>query len=278
VIAVARGAMPASLDGPSSVGGLETAAAVAYYSQTPPAGKKPDFSAYKEEDVRRALREMFGPKCAYCESVYAAGAQMDTEHYRPKNEVERPGRAKLRRGYYWLAASWPNLLPTCNDCNRRRRKDHKDGTRVTGKGSRFPLVDESQRALAPGEELLEEPLLLDPTLDQPDEHLRFGDECVIAPAPVPGGEMSVRGAATIATLGLNRTDLVHDRQDHLYWLELAITRFRKAVAALGRTPGNPDLEEQRDSALAEMRTRAESSRPYAALMRQRLDEFEASGT
>lgn len=272
MIRVRRSAPPASLDGPESIGGLETAAAVAHYSQAPPLGDEPDFAAYRGDDVRLALESMFGPKCAYCEAEYASGNSPDTEHYRPKSEIERGDKTKIKPGYYWLAAAWSNLLPTCVFCNRRRKHRYEDGIRTTGKGIQFPLLDESQRATKPGEEQAEEPLLLDPTKDDPNEHLRFGQQAVVSATSDDAGT-SRRGEATIDVLGLNRPGLVHDRQAHLSWLELAIKRFRNAEDALEQNPGNLYAEEQRDFALEEMYERASGSQPYAAMMRQRLAEL-----
>jgi uncharacterized protein (TIGR02646 family) len=272
VIRVGRSAPPPSLDGPESVGGVETEAAVAYYSPVPSVGEEPYFAAYRGDDVRLALEFMFGPKCAYCEAEYASGNSPDTEHYRPKGEIERGDRTKIKPGYYWLAAAWSNLLPTCVFCNRRRRHRYEDGIRTTGKGTQFPVLDESQRATKPGEELAEEPLLLDPTVDDPNEHLRFGQEAVVSAAP-DGAGTSRRGEVTIDVLGLNRPGLVHDREAHLRWLELAIKRFRDAEAALELNPGDLYVEGQRDLALEEMYERARGSQPYAAMMRQRLTEL-----
>lgn len=50
------------------------------------------------------------------------GAPLDVEHFRPKSEIDEvdpatfrpvPGRAPTAPGYYWLAAAWSNLLPSC---------------------------------------------------------------------------------------------------------------------------------------------------------------------
>lgn len=272
MISVRRCACPASLDGDQSVGGVETAAAVAYYSQTPPVGTKPVFEAYREDDVRSALESMFGPKCAYCESEYAPGNSPDTEHYRPKNEIEGANRVKLKRGYYWLAATWSNLLPTCVYCNRRREHLYEDGPRTTGKGIQFPLADESKRAKKPNEEAEEEPLLLDPTVDDPSQHLSFGEEAVVSPAPTATGE-SPRGEVTIEVLGLNRPKLVHSRQAQLHWIEEAIQRYHEAVENLEQNPRDPYTERQRDKAYKELEERAEGSAPYAEMARQRIGEL-----
>ena len=85
---------------------------------------------------------------------------MAVEHYRPKGEVLE-GNLRLRPGYYWLAATWDNLLPSCTDCNSPRRQEESGGTvRVRGKGKYFPLAKGSRRAKSPGAESRENPLLL----------------------------------------------------------------------------------------------------------------------
>lgn len=271
MISVERGAAPESLDGPGSVGAIETAAAVAHYAQTPN-GKGPEAKAYREKDVRRALEGMFGAKCAYCETEYAAGNSPDTEHYRPKNEIERADKTKLRPGYYWLAATWSNLLPTCVYCNRRREHPYPDGPRVTGKGIQFPLADESKRVTTPANTQGEEPLLLDPTVDEPSQHLRFGAEAVVSAAP-NGTGTSPRGEATIEILGLNRPTLVHSRQAELRWIDDAIQRYHEAIENLQEHPGDPYTERQRDTALEDLEKRAEDSAPYAEMARQRIAEL-----
>jgi uncharacterized protein (TIGR02646 family) len=248
---------------------METASAIAYFSNSPPSGTKPKFTAYTEDDVRRALLEMFGTKCAYCEFEYAAGAPPDAEHYRPKNRIELSDGTRIEHGYYWLAATWTNLLPTCIDCNRERRHRFEGGVRKTGKGSRFPLVDETKRARGPGGEMDEEPLLLDPTSDAPSAHLSFEEDGIVRPA-AEGAGTSPRGAKTINVLGLNRPELVKSRQKTRLWLELAIRRFEEFEQQLVLEPDNEFLQTQRDGALTEMEQRASSGEPFAAMVRQLL--------
>jgi hypothetical protein len=79
------------------------------------------FSAYGLPEVKSALAELFHGKCAYCETSYDASQPMDVEHWRPKAQVESV-EGKTKPAYYWLAASWENLLPCCIDCNRRRKQ------------------------------------------------------------------------------------------------------------------------------------------------------------
>ncbi|MEK9939970.1 MAG: hypothetical protein VW548_03245, partial [Methylotenera sp.] len=75
-----------------------------------------EFKAYKNDDVRHALFTLFHGKCAYCEARYDTTAPVDIEHFRPKGGID--GTDHL--GYWWFAATWLNLLPSCIDCNRKR--------------------------------------------------------------------------------------------------------------------------------------------------------------
>ena len=84
-------------------------------------GKKEsfEFAAYKADEVKRRLEELFHGKCAYCETYYSASAPVDVEHYRPKGAVSEDDK---HPGYWWLAMAWDNLLPSCIDCNRKRKQ------------------------------------------------------------------------------------------------------------------------------------------------------------
>jgi hypothetical protein len=129
---------------------------VALMGQNPPAVDSLVFTVYKEDEVRQALNQLFHGKCAYCESTYAATAPVDVEHYRPKGRIVA-GRKKKKPGYYWLAAEWANLLPSCIDCNRARRQEIPFASppkQTVGKGDQFPIADESKRANAPGDEVM----------------------------------------------------------------------------------------------------------------------------
>ncbi len=145
-----------------------------------------DFKVYKASEVKVRLDELFHGKCAYCETFYASSAPVDIEHYRPKAAVEG---APDHRGYWWLAMAWENLLPSCIDCNRRRKQStpkpgvslealSRDGrfnsarTILTGKRDLFPLADAGVRAESEGASLVaEQALLLNPCDEDPGEHL-----------------------------------------------------------------------------------------------------------
>lgn len=220
-------------------------------------GEEADFTfrLYKSPDVRQALERLFHGKCAYCETRYAHQAPVDIEHYRPKGAVEGD---KDHPGYWWLAASWENLVPSCIDCNRRRTQmlavpDKGTFAELTpnpysatpapasaGKKDAFPIA--GTRALSHTDNLAaERPYLIDPAGDQPDDHLDYYlDHAQDGVAPLalilprmrppgdpdrhpaaPAGEdgPSIRGLMTIQTCGLNRLALVQERTAVLRRLE-----------------------------------------------------------
>jgi len=192
-----------------SKGAIEQAAAIAYFTaQSHAPGEKFTFRAYRNEEVINALLQAFDYVCAYCESRTAT---VEVEHYRPKNLVRT--QAGPLPGYYWLAATWENLLPSCHDCNQVLRTYHPDGKRSkSGKGNWFPLEDEKARATRKGEEDRERPLLLHPYRDEPAEHLEFLDCGIVRARRDANGKPSRRGEETIRILGLNRYGLPEARQ------------------------------------------------------------------
>ncbi len=109
--------------------------------------------------LRGPLWQLGSMKCWYSE----AKLQHQTghvEHFRPKKKV-----AKVQHcGYWWDAFDWTNLRlahPTVNV----RVTDYQTG-KLAGKGTYFPLKDESKRATDKVTESNEEPVLLDPTVAQ----------------------------------------------------------------------------------------------------------------
>jgi uncharacterized protein (TIGR02646 family) len=229
-----------------------------------------EFSAYSSPAVKTALHALFHGKCAYCESFYASTQPVDVEHYRPKGEVE--GVAE-HPGYWWLAMEWTNLLPSCIDCNRRREQMAPNETAPSlmklaedadvnrwrklsiGKASAFPLAQGSARASQELEDCdAELRLLLDPTRDDPDQHLGFyidltnllslvfpraADPAASPVLPLPTNDagdiaaganaqgVSAVGAVSIQIYGLNRLALVQARtkllRDLQFMLELSLS-------------------------------------------------------
>ncbi len=130
---------------------------------------------YRHIQVRIALKKLFHEKCAYCETKITAGSDWDVEHFRPKGGVaENPAHP----GYYWLTYEWTNLYPSCTHCNQRRKDRPRWGdltmTGAGGKGDQFPLEKEEARAMSHLDDIRQEqPILLDPCFDVPEDHLSF---------------------------------------------------------------------------------------------------------
>lgn len=244
------------------------------------------FQAYKAEGVKKRLEELFHGKCAYCESLYASQAPVDVEHYRPKGRVKDE---HAHPGYWWLASEWTNLLPSCLDCNRRRKQAVPTisadlsvlyAGMMTGKQDSFPVL--GTRATGEPDDLVgERALLLDPTRDDPDEHLAFwlvGDRAagLVYPAPLGGvaagppilpavvedaatigdhasaAGVSVRGAISIQVYGLNRLRLVQERArllQQLRFLEsvlLDVSEVSRDLAAVNVTFARQELTDAAD--------------------------------
>lgn len=223
---VDRSAVPApdSLTIFGGVGDKERQAAAAHYG----AGRKNPFKfkAYKSKDVVEALGVLFHKKCAYCEGRFGAFGPVDIEHYRPKGGVsEDPAHC----GYWWLAASWDNLLPSCVDCNRERYQHvATEGMAgldwdvvaevLAGKKNAFPIAGPARAGCHLDDHDAEDPLLIDPTRRDPEAHLvwsevsdRAAQSLSIAVPRVHHGQKDLYGKSSIAIYGLNRRGLVEER-------------------------------------------------------------------
>lgn len=215
---------PDSLTVPGGAGDLERHAAVAHYGAGNAKAYK--FKAYKGKDVILALEELFHKKCAYCEGRFAAFGPVDVEHFRPKGRVKE---APAHRGYWWLAASWDNLLPSCVDCNRERyhqlasqgmSRGELDAARevLAGKKDAFPIAGSVRAGCASDDHDAEDPLLIDPTRRDPEVHLAWSEvtggtsyHLSVAVARETGGRSDPYGETSIAIYGLNRRALVEER-------------------------------------------------------------------
>ena len=221
------------------------------------------FKAYKHPDVREALRALFHYKCAYCESYYGAVQPVSVEHFRPKGGVVLPDGSLLPDHYWWLAMEWSNLYTACVECGRMR--SGTGGERL-GKGNRFPLVDEATRADPPGGRQTiegEQPLLLDPCADHPEEQLVFlEDGNVVSDTP--------RGQATIEIMNLNRPLLIQARQARA----MLVTTELQLVQRIATEEHVP--EEELADALRRVTAFAAPTEPYAGLARQLVGTLSAS--
>ena len=229
------------------------------------------FAIYGDVLLRDALNAVYGYKCAYCESYFGGTQPVAVEHYRPKGEVIE-GSVRLKPGYYWLAATWKNLLPSCTDCNSPRRQVTQDGKKVVrGKGNFFPLAAGSRRARAPGQEKREKPLLLHPELDQPGKHLDFPtdrERAGIVRPMLQRGRPSPKGEASIDVYALDRPQLVRARKNFADRLLSHLRNTRNSERRFRANPGDSDLEQEYRENIADLVKFLAPDQPYSAMARQ----------
>lgn len=294
------GGVPSNLESTNKSGKTERDRARDHQLDTNPRKGSFTYTAYKHDDVKRKLAALFHNKCAYCETFFSASAPVDIEHYRPKGSVaDDPAHP----GYWWLAMSWDNLLPSCIDCNRKRKQYLPDASTslkvlhdsITsiklgegGKQDSFPLRDPAKRLSAESYIYTdEEPLLLDPTRDDPREHLRFSVDrtspiSLVLPGSAPG-KASERGAMSIQTYGLNRLGLVQDRTRLLRRLEFLgemILELGIIADELKELPSHPTLdnaikriEVMQGRMQVEMKGMAAPEEPYSEMVGAWIENY-----
>lgn len=173
--------------------------------------ERPDFPLFPKSVFEQLLRDIFAlshGKCAYCETPIDATSTKSLDRYRPKAGALGIDGKYSTEHYWWLAYTWENIYPACAKCNKF-------------KGAKFPV----QGARAPQEASVEQlaaekRLLLDPFSDIPRQHLQFLDDGSVIPS-------SSEGDVTIATLELNRTDLVESRRRIAFAVNAELARVRR---------------------------------------------------
>lgn len=217
-----------------------------------------DKELYKKQ--KAAILGRFWGKCAYCEVLLTGNHPGDVEHYRPKSEVTgddskpivNPRTGLSHPGYYWVAYDPTNLLPACADCNRPSKGARKQ---KLGKRTQFPI--QGKRAFGPDDPLkLEEPLLINPLLDDPEEDLLFDEMCIAA-------GRTAKGERTVAVLGLNRDGLIDERRRACSDAKGLLVRLGAAVV-----DGPP---ERRAEIAKEISLYKEGAKPYSAAVRKLLE-------
>lgn len=272
MIRVPLGPPPPELDGVTSRGGLETAAAIAFFADPANAEENFDFAAYRLDAVKTALNDTFRFKCAYCESDFSATGPVDVEHFRPKGGFVDPGKTLRKPGYYWLAAAWGNLLPSCIDCNRPRRQTLSTGqVLTTGKANQFPISSEGKRAQAPGEEGNESRLLLHPSLDRPERHLTFDrEEGMVMPTVTSSGP-SRKAVKSIEVYGLLRDRLVRRRKKVQKAIRRELTIARGLAKRLDAAGPDAELDALLEETLTGLSEAMDPSAEYSLMARQMIE-------
>lgn len=208
-------------------------------------GREFDFDKeiYGHKTVKQALRDAQHDKCCYCEAKFVANSPGDVEHFRPKSAYQQKTGDKLSKpGYYWLAYSWENLFFSCEICNRSHKKNL------------FPLNNPARRAASHSDDLSqEEPLLIHPTDDNPENFISFRGAIVFAV------EGQAKGTTTIKSTGLDRVMLEGERRVYLETLQ----RLYEIALA---TPELP----QSKAAMDYLQTRAREESKFSSMVKANL--------
>lgn len=174
-----------------------------FYSQENRAQRRYDWKYVSkiDDDLKRNFIELFHYKCCYCEGPILNPNEGEINRYRPYDGVQDPNTFYADQ-YWWLVYDWNNLLFACKDCHQFKANYFPiKGKRViiSGKSdlpyTKLTLSDQAYN--------VEEPLLLNPCIDHPNEHLGYGESTIIGLTP--------RGQLTIELLRLNRESLVNAR-------------------------------------------------------------------
>ncbi len=192
-------------------------------------------SRYAHREIRRRLEEMFGAKCAYCESRVKAVSYQHVEHFRPQSV------------YPLLAYEWTNLLLACERCNSAYKRQQ------------FPLTDGSQPEEDPTAPCSrsddDDRALVDPCRDDPAAFFDFRGAILVCLNP--------RAEKTRDVCGLNREDLKDERVRKLLAVDIAVKAFQ-----LADRDGSIEDKEGFRQYLKEQLLPSES---YVAMTRARLD-------
>ncbi len=133
-------------------------------------------SAYRNKQVKDALKVMQGGKCAYCESNITAITYGCIEHFRPKSK------------YPTLCFEWGNLFLACDQCNISPHKSDK-----------FPIATQGGP-------------YIDPATEDPSLFFKFVYDPSTEVAVVVAKNNNVRAKTMIDDLGLNRRRLARSKK------------------------------------------------------------------
>lgn len=155
---------------------------------------------YRSDEVQEALIKCQFNKCCFSEAKFV-GDYPNVEHFRPKGRIDEiEPKSSSYPGYYWLAYKWSNLF-LC-----------KQLINISYKRNFFPLVKDTIRTRSHHDDLENEiPLLVDPSKDEPRNHIYFHLD-----VPIHKDE---KGKATIEYLGLKHPHFKEARETKFKLLE-----------------------------------------------------------
>ncbi len=276
-----RVAAPDSLTAKSGAGRNERARILLFYRNPVNYNTGRDFEeykAYKRKDVKKQLTELFNGKCAYCESKIIVVTNPDIEHFRPKAGTGKDKKNLLKPGYYWLASTWDNLFLSCALCNRNNTQEIVNvGMLTVGKQNQFPLSRQKNRLRRPSDDFNKEEevrLLVNPCLDNPEDHLYFDDNGLIFPKPKNRG-FSKKGYTSIEVYVLQRRILVDEREKLIKKIKAQIVTVDRCVKRQSIVGKGIDLEVDNwlNDEVSKLLGFLDPKEPYLALARQYIKPY-----
>ena len=187
-------------------------------------------------DFARYLSQMSYGKCWYSESPDPQSFP-DVDHFRPKLRAKRSDD-EIDPGYEWLAFSWDNFRLSANRSNRLNKNPETEET--DGKGDWFPLLDGSPKACWSDRcEDREQPVLLDPVVEDDVRLLDVHDTGLVGPSPVCVGTAKARVERSIQLYGLNLPELKEARLRVMREV-VKLHETLTDMVAMARAKGVPD--------------------------------------
>lgn len=204
-------------------------------------------------EVREALHKVFANKCAYCEVKLDEGDRDTLTFFRPRqNALQELGADPDPNHYWWLSWEWSNLYLACPTCIRTKGRIFPTARKIRAKPGTLDIALQK-----------EEPLLLDPCLDEPADHLLFRETGKVDPR-----EGSKRGDITITILGLNRDTLTSKRRKHAHEIKALLKRSLQATER-NKDNVNPRIA----SRIKELRLVCGADQQFAGMTRQLLSQW-----
>ncbi|RWC37995.1 MAG: hypothetical protein EOS28_31240 [Mesorhizobium sp.] len=213
-------------------------------------------------DVKSELRKLSHGKCWYTESIQL-GTDVDVDHFRPKKRVaERCAEGDAHPGYWWLAYDLENYRYSCIVANRLRRDVETD--LVGGKADRFPIADETIRAMTPDADWqAEKTLLIDPCKADETALITFKEDGEALPRFGPEQTYkNEKAGLSIKYYSLNHSDFTKARiaiRDRIEDLRVEAMRYFSRLET-----GDADHARAYSNAIMTLRELRKEASPFSA--------------
>ena len=225
-------------------------------------------SFYRSDSVKEALLKLYHHKCGYCESNSNHAATLQVDHYRPKSGVKEDADHK---GYYWLIYEWSNLILSCQKCNLSKKHHFP----ISGRRIIEPPAKD-QWAVNSQPHQLEQPDLINPEIDRPEEYFRYSSDGILF-----SKNSNQRAEKTITILKLNRKDLLWARQRKIKRFR---TQFNQGIIVIEKLIESGKIDNPVDfhnvlkivfvDLFSSLRRTAEKDVEYSLLGQNMVDHFE----